>query len=157
MMPSTTTTFLFLALSLTACSIESTSPPGEPPTSPGGASRETQQEAPPAGGSTTTTPPTTGGPSRAALAGRYSGRYVGDGTGAVTMVLAADGTLDVTATVDGAPKTGRGEVADDGSVTLGVGGNAEGYVTFTGTFANGKASGTWKSSFSTSGTWSVAK
>jgi hypothetical protein len=91
------------------------------------------------------------------VSGSYSGSYTGDGNGAVSMNVASDRKIDVTANVNGTNHKGQGDVASDGSVTLGVGAGGDVVVTFTGKFANGKGSGTWRSSISTSGTWSVSK
>jgi len=91
------------------------------------------------------------------LAGTYRGAYAGDGSGAVTMIVGADGTLDVTAEVDGTPERGQGKVGADGGVNVGIGAKNGVVVTFTGSFANGRGQGTWRSTLSTSGSWSVSK
>jgi hypothetical protein len=102
-------------------------------------------------------PASSGGASQSSLAGTYRGSYGGDAEGDVTMLLGADGTLAVTAEVNGIDEKGEGKVAANGSVSIGIGAKNGVVVTFDGTFANGRASGTWRSNLSTSGSWSASK
>ncbi|MBX3231751.1 MAG: hypothetical protein KIT84_42670 [Labilithrix sp.] len=90
------------------------------------------------------------------LDGTYSGIYSGDGTGPVTMTISGT-NIDVVVTVSGKQYPATGSVTADGGVSVGVGTGEGVVVTFQGTFANGKGSGTWQSSISTKGSWSVSK
>jgi hypothetical protein len=101
--------------------------------------------------------PSGGGASPSSFAGTYRGSYGGDAEGDVTMLLGTDGTLAVTAEVNGIDEKGEGKVAANGSVSIGIGAKNGVVVTFDGTFANGRASGTWRSNLATSGSWSASK
>ncbi len=114
-----------------------------------GCSVNTQSQAPAAGD---------GGksPTGTALDGSYSGTFRGDDTGPVTMTVSGT-NVDVVATVGGKQYPASGTLTASGAVNVGIGVGAGVVVTFDGTFADGKGSGTWKSSVATKGTWSVAK
>jgi len=94
--------------------------------------------------------------SAATLDGSYSGTYSGSDNGPVTMTVSGS-KVDVVATVSGKSYPGSGEVGPGGVATVGLGAGDGVTVTFDGTFANGKGSGTWKSTVGGKGTWSVAK
>lgn len=91
-----------------------------------------------------------------AFAGSYKGTYSGDSSGPVTMTISGD-TVDVVATVNGTNYPGSGKVESGGGVSVGVGAGGGITVTFSGTFANSKGSGTWQSTAGTKGSWSVSK
>jgi hypothetical protein len=73
------------------------------------------------------------------------------------MAVASDGKIEVTATVLLIDYKGQGTVGADGATSVGVGAANGVVVTFAGTFAGGKGTGTWTSSDDDSGTWSVTK
>lgn len=99
-------------------------------------------------------PPSSSGTS--SNAGSYRGTYTGSDTGTVTMTVSGS-NVDVVATVAGKEYPASGSIGSGGSIAVGLGA-AEGVtVTFEGTFANGKGSGTWKSTIGGSGTWSVTR
>jgi hypothetical protein len=103
------------------------------------------------GTSSGSTPPASGG-----LAGSYSGTYQGDASGPVTMTIAGD-TIDVVVTVAGTKYPASGQLSGSGGLSVGIGTGNGVTVTFEGTFAGSKGSGTWSSSVATKGTWSVSK
>ena len=90
------------------------------------------------------------------LDGQYTGTYSGDDSGPVTMNVSGT-SVDVSATVGGTKYPGSGNLAANGGVSVGLGTGNGVTVTFEGTFANGKGSGTWKSTVGTHGAWSVAR
>lgn len=96
------------------------------------------------------------GNASSSLDGQYSGTYSGDDSGPVTMNVSGT-NVDVTATVGGTKYPGSGGITTTGGVSVGLGAGNGVTVTFEGTFANGKGSGTWRSTAGTHGAWSVAR
>jgi hypothetical protein len=122
-----------------------------PPTSDGGAGTSS----PTPSGTPSGTPTGTATPS-ASHDGAYSGTYSGDDKGPVTMNVSG-ANVDVVATVGGKQYPGSGTLDAAGAVSVGIGVGGGLIVTFEGSFAGGKGSGTWRSSAGGKGTWSVAR
>mgnify|MGYP003373601286 CR=1 FL=1 len=135
----------FIALAVASLLAIGCSSTTTPPTSDGGAGTPT-----PTGTPTGTTPPS------ASHDGAYSGTYAGHDKGPVTMSVAGT-NVDVVATVGGKPYPGSGTLNGAGAVNVGVGVGGGLIVTFEGSFASGKGTGTWRSSAGGKGTWSVAR
>lgn len=113
------------------------------------------------GGTGTSTPSPSGTPTGTATPsashdGAYSGTYSGDDKGPVTMNVSG-ANVDVVATVGGKQYPGSGTLDAAGAVSVGIGVGGGLIVTFEGSFAGGKGSGTWRSSAGGKGTWSVAR
>lgn len=96
-----------------------------------------------------TTPPTSPD-------GAYTGTFSGDDKGPVTMTVAGT-NVDVVVTVGGKQYPASGSLDTTGAIDVGIGVGSGVIVTFAGTFASGKGSGTWKSSAGGKGTWAVAR
>jgi hypothetical protein len=115
----------------------------------------------PSGGGTSNGGTSNGGPSNggtspsASLDGSYSGTYAGDGSGPVSMTVTGD-KVDVVVKVESKSYAGSGDMSGS-SIDFGVGTGNGVIVTFAGSFADGKGSGSWRSSIGGKGTWSVAK
>lgn len=122
-----------------------------PPTSDGGAGTSS----PTPSGTPTGTPTGSATPS-ASHDGAYAGTYSGDDKGPVTMNVSG-ANVDVVATVGGKQYPGSGALDAAGAVNVGVGVGGGILVTFEGSFASGKGSGTWRSSAGAKGSWSVAR
>jgi len=73
------------------------------------------------------------------------------------MVVAADGSIDVTVVVTGQEYKASGAIGANGAVNSGVGVGGGTVVTFVGTFTSNGGSGTWSSTAGTKGTWTVTK
>lgn len=95
------------------------------------------------------------GGTSASLDGSYAGTYAGDDTGPVSMTVTGD-KVDVVVKVASKSYAGSGDMSGS-SIDFGVGTGNGVVVTFAGSFADGRGSGTWRSSVGGKGTWSVSK
>lgn len=120
-----------------------------PPTSDGGAGTSSPTPTPSGAPTGTATP-------SASHDGAYTGTYGGDDKGPVTMNVSG-ANVDVVANVGGKQYPGSGALDAAGAVSVGIGVGGGLIVTFEGTFAGGKGTGTWRSSAGAKGTWSVAR
>jgi hypothetical protein len=95
------------------------------------------------------------------LSGIYAGSYLGTTNGTLEMKVSASLEVSATANVAGHDYTGDGTLAEDGTLSFGIG-IAQGIVaTFEGKFieqgAGVSGSGTWASSDGGAGTWSLTR